>query len=167
MPKIDLDAAPLEQGSGYPSPFDEPCRLRSFRMLSRAADLTLVGINLMTLPPGQWSSQRHWHDDEDEFVWIVSGEVVLVEDGGETVLRAGDCAAWKAGVADGHHLQNRSDRDAVVLQVGNPTDAARERVDYPDIDMIIRPGGEGYRRRDGRLYQRPSRSRTGTGPESL
>jgi len=152
MPKLDLDAMPLRTGSGYPAPLDEPCRLRTWRQLSAGAGLSLVGINLLTLPPGQWSSQRHWHDDEDEFVWVVSGEVVLVEDEGETILRAGDCAAWKAGVANGHHLQNRSDRDAVLLQVGNPTDESRETVDYPDLDLIITPGGEGYRHRDGTLY---------------
>lgn len=152
MPKIDLDAAPRHDGTGYPPPYDARCRERSAILLAETAGLTLVGINLMTVPPGQWSSQRHWHADEDEFVWVVSGEVVLVEDGGETVLKAGDCAAWKAGVADGHHLQNRSDRDAVLLQVGNPTNTASETVDYPDIDLIIRPGGDGYRRRDGSLY---------------
>lgn len=152
MPKIDIDAMPLRSGSGYPAPLDEPCKRRTARQLAKGMDLTLVGINLMTVPPGQWSSQRHWHEDEDEFVWVVSGEVVLVEDEGETILRAGDCAAWKAGVRNGHHLQNRSDRDAVLLQVGNPTDEARETVDYPDLDMIITPGGEGYRHRDGTLY---------------
>ena len=152
MPKIDLSTAPRRSGTGYPPPYDTPCRGRSFVQLAAAAGLDLVGINLMTLPPGQWSSQRHWHLDEDEFVWVVSGELVLVEDGGETLLRAGDCAAWKAGVADGHHLQNRSGADAVLLQVGNPTNEATEWVDYPDIDVIIRPGGAGYRRRDGTLY---------------
>ena len=152
MPKIDLDAAPERSGTGYPPPYDAVCRERHAKMLAQAAGLTRVGINLMTVPPGQWSSQRHWHEDEDEFVWVVSGEVVLVEDEGETVLRAGDCAAWKAGVANGHCLQNRSDKDAVLLQVGNPTNEATETVDYPDIDLIIRPGGEGYRRRDGALY---------------
>lgn len=152
MPKIDLDAAPERNGTGYPPPHDAVCRERSAKMLAQAAGLTLVGINLMTVPPGQWSSQRHWHADEDEFVWVVSGEVVLVEDEGETVLKAGDCAAWKAGVANGHCLQNRSDRDAVLLQVGNPTNEATETVDYPDIDVVIRPGGDGYRHRDGTLY---------------
>lgn len=152
MPKIDLDACPERNGSGYPPPLNEPCEHRSAKLLAQGAGLTLVGINLMTVPPGQWSSQRHWHDDEDEFVWVVSGEVVLVEDEGETLLKAGDCAAWKAGVANGHHLQNRSDRDAVLLQVGNPTDEARETVDYPDLDLIITPGGDGYRHRDGTLY---------------
>ena len=152
MPRIDLKAAPRRSGSGYPPPLNLPCKERVWLELAKAAGLELVGINLLTLPAGQWSSQRHWHLDEDEFVWVVSGEVVLVEDGGETVLRAGDCAAWKAGVEDGHHLQNRSDTDAVLLQVGNPTNEATESVDYPDIDLIIRPGGDGYRRKDGTLY---------------
>ncbi len=152
MPKIDLDSAPPRTGTNYPPPYDTVCRDRYSRRLADAAGLTLVGINLMTLPPGQWSSQRHWHEDEDEFVWVVSGEVVLVEDEGETVLRAGDCAGWKAGVANGHCLQNRSGADAMLLQVGNPTNPATETVDYPDIDLIIRPGDDGYRHRDGTLY---------------
>ncbi|MFA7263309.1 MAG: cupin domain-containing protein [Caulobacter sp.] len=152
MPKIDLATAPRRTGTGYPPPYDAPCRDRSFVQLAVAAGLDLVGINLLTLPPGQWSSQRHWHADEDEFVWVVSGEVVLVEDEGETLLRAGDCAAWKAGVANGHHLLNRSGADAVLLQVGNPTNQATEWVDYPDIDLRITPGGEGYRHKDGTLY---------------
>ncbi|MDP1738328.1 MAG: cupin domain-containing protein [Caulobacter sp.] len=155
MPKIDLATAPRRSGTGYPPPYDAPCRDRSWLELAKAAGLDLVGINLLTLPDGQWSSQRHWHLDEDEFVFVVSGEVVLVEDEGETVLRAGDCAAWKAGVENGHHIQNRSGADAVLLQVGNPTNPATEYVDYPDIDLIIRPGDEGYKHRDGTLY--PSR----------
>ncbi len=152
MPKIDLSSAPRRSGTGYPPPYDAPCGERSWLELADAAGLTLVGINLLTLPAGQWSSQRHWHLDEDEFVFVVSGEVVLVEDEGETVLCAGDCAAWKAGVENGHHIQNRSTADAVLLQVGNPTNPATEHVDYPDIDLIIRPGDDGYRHRDGTLY---------------
>ena len=152
MPKIDLATAPRRGGSRYPAPMNEPCKKRSWIELADAAGLTLVGVNLLTLPAGQWSSQRHWHGDEDEFVFIVSGEVVLVENEGETLLRAGDCAAWKAGMANGHHLQNRTDADAVVLQVGNPSNDATEWVDYPDIDLCLRPGGAGYRHRDETLY---------------
>lgn len=152
MPKIDLSTAPRRGGSGYPSPWNQPCLKRSWIELADAAGLSLVGVNLLTLPAGQWSSQRHWHADEDEFVWVVAGEVVLVEDEGETLLRAGDCAAWKAGVENGHHLQNRTDADALLLQVGNPTNPATEWVDYPGLDLIIRPGNEGYRHRDGTLY---------------
>jgi uncharacterized cupin superfamily protein len=154
MPKIDIDAAPSREGTSYPPPHDAPCRRRRFNMLSDAAGLTKVGVNLLTLPDGQWSSQRHWHDDEDEFIWIVFGEVVLVDDSGETLLRAGDCAAFPAGDRNGHHLQNRSGKDAVILQMGNATNEATEWVDYPDIDLIIRPGGEGYRHKDGTLYKK-------------
>ncbi len=152
MPKIDLSTAPRRGGSRYPAPMNAPCKERSWIELAGAAGLTLVGVNLLTLPAGQWSSQRHWHADEDEFVWVVSGEVVLVENDGETVLRAGDCAAWKAGVADGHHLQNRSDADAVLLQVGNPSNVGTEWVDYPDIDLCLRPGRGVYLHKDETPY---------------
>ena len=112
MPKIDIDALPVRTGSGYPAPFDAPCLGRTRRALGDAAGLDQFGVNLQRLAPGAWTSQRHWHTTEDEFVWVLEGEVVLVEDDGETVMRAGDCAAWKAGVENGHHLVNRSDRDA-------------------------------------------------------
>ena len=107
---------------------------RARHALGEAAGLTQFGVNLQTLPPGGWSSQRHWHTAEDEFVWIVSGEVVLVTDAGEQALRSGDCAGFPAGAANGHHLQNRSDRDALILEIGSrrPDDDA---VDYPDIDL--------------------------------
>src|SRR5690606_30999537 len=108
MPKIDLEAAPKFEGSSYPPPFDEPCKGRTGVRLGAAAGLTQFGANVITLEPGAWSSQRHWHEKEDELVYVLSGEVVLVEDEGETVLRAGECAAWKAGVRNGHHLVNRS-----------------------------------------------------------
>ena len=106
-------------GTLYPPPFDEPCRARERTRLGDAAGLTQFGVNLLRLPPGAWSSQRHWHTGEDEFIYIVSGEVVLVTDAGEEVLRAGDCAGFKANDGDGHHLQNRSGQDAVVLEIGS------------------------------------------------
>jgi uncharacterized cupin superfamily protein len=105
-------------------------------------------VNHLTLPPGTWSSQRHWHSHEDEFVVVLEGEVVLVTDTGEEILRAGDCAAFKAGDPDGHHLINRSDRDVVLLEVGN-ADPERDRAVYADIDMVAEPGEAHYRRRDG------------------
>ncbi|SFK51668.1 cupin domain-containing protein [Caulobacter sp. UNC279MFTsu5.1] len=151
MPKIDLDAAPQRQGSNYPSPFDRPCSGRRRWALGDAAGLDQFGVNLMRLPPGQWSSQRHWHSAEDEFVWVVEGEVVLVEDGGETVLRAGDCAGFKAGVANGHHLENRSDREAVLLEMGSRR-PDQDTCSYADIDMVARPGEDFYRHRDGTPY---------------
>lgn len=149
MPKVDIEKAPSRTGTSYPPPFDEPCLRRERRQLGDAGGLTQFGVNLLRLPPGQWSSQRHWHSHEDEFLWVLEGEVVLVTDSGEDVLRPGDCAAFKAGVADGHHLQNRSDRDAVVLEVGT-RDWEHDICDYPDIDMQADP--EGYRHREGRRY---------------
>jgi uncharacterized cupin superfamily protein len=151
MPKIDIDKAPTRFGSAYPPPFDEPCQARKRWKLGDVVGLTDFGVSLLRLPPGTWSSQRHWHTEEDEFVWVLEGEVVLVEDEGETVLRPGDCAGFKAGVANGHHLQNRSDREAVVLEAGSrrpETDAC----DYPDIDMVAPAGDPLYRHRDGTPY---------------
>jgi uncharacterized cupin superfamily protein len=159
MPKIDPDKAPSFSGSSYPKPYDEPCRGRSGLRLSAAGGLTQFGVNLVTLRPGAWSSQRHWHEKEDELVYVLSGEVVLVENDGEVALKAGDCAAWKAGVRNGHHLVNRSaTREATFIVVG-----ARDNADwgeYPDIDLRFNParyeraGGAGasYSHKDGTPY---------------
>src|ERR1700743_866056 len=115
MPRIVTSSVPARKGSGYPRPFDEPCARRTRRRLGDAGGLRDFGVNLMTLPPGGWSSQRHWHSHEDEFVYLLEGEVVLVEDDGETILRAGDCAAFAKGTGNGHHMINRSDATAVYL----------------------------------------------------
>ena len=149
MPKIDIDQAPVRTGTGYPAPFDSPCRERVRSRLGDAAGLTQFGVNLLRLPPGQWSSQRHWHSAEDEFVYVLEGEGVLVTDAGEQGLRPGDCAGFPAGAADGHHIQNRSDHELVLLEVGSrrPEDVC----DYPDLDMIA-PGKGRYVRRDGTAY---------------
>jgi len=149
MKKIDLAQAPRREGSGYPSPHDAPCRARLRQALGDAAGLTQFGVNLLRLVPGAWSSQRHWHTAEDELVWVLEGEVVLVTDSGEEVLRAGDGAGFKAGVADGHHLQNRSDRPALILEIGSrrPEDAG----DYPDIDLRWAEA-TGYTHKDGSPY---------------
>lgn len=149
MPKIDVTAVAERKGSSYPAPFAALAGARRRQALGDAGGLTDFGVNLTHLPPGAWSSQRHWHSHEDEFLWVLEGEVVLVTDAGQEVLRPGDCAAFKAGVADGHHLQNRSDRDAVVLEVGT-RDGDRDVCDYPDIDMLA--DAEGFRRRDGTRY---------------
>jgi uncharacterized cupin superfamily protein len=151
MGKISVDAAVLRVGSLYPSPFDQPCKERKRWRLGDVAGLTQFGVNLMRLSPGAWSSQRHWHAKEDEFVWVLEGEVVMVTDEGEQTLRAGECAGFAAGVANGHCLQNRSDRDAVVLEVGSrrPTE---EVCDYPDIDLVLKPE-VGFVHRDGRPYK--------------
>lgn len=103
--KIDLKTVPVVTGSRYPAPFDAPCAARSRQRLGDAAELTDFGVNLLRLPPGVWSSQRHWHSSEDEFLYVLEGEVVLVTNAGEQILKAADCVGFKAGVADGHHLQ--------------------------------------------------------------
>ena len=113
--KIDLSQVPAEAGSSYPTPFDIPCAKQSSQRLARHAGLTLFGVNLTVIEPGGWSSQRHWHSHEDEFVWVLEGELTLITDLGDEVLRAGDCAAFRRGVPDGHHLVNRSGRPARVL----------------------------------------------------
>lgn len=156
MKNIDISTVQTTLGSGYPAPYDEPCRQRKRLRLGDAAGLTQFGINLLRLPPGAWSSQRHWHTAEDEFVYILEGEVVLVSDAGEEVLRAGDCAGFKAGDPDGHQLQNRSGAEAVLLEVGarNPE---RDGVDYPDIDLTIRAGKRDFLHKDGTPYPRRPR----------
>jgi uncharacterized cupin superfamily protein len=149
MNKIDKNALALRKGSGYPTPFDAPCRERVRRVLGDAAKLTDFGVNLLSLPPGTWSSQRHWHSAEDEFIWVVAGEVVLVTDQGEEVLRSGDCAGFKAGITDGHHLQNRSEQPASILEIGSRRPDT-DLVDYPDIDLRSTPSG--YTHNDGTPY---------------
>ena len=151
MPKIDKAAVPETSGSRYPAPFDEPCRKRTVQRLGDAAGLTQFGFNSVRLPPGVWSSQRHWHSHEDEFVYVLEGEVVLVTDTGEEILRAGDCAGFKAGSKDGHHLQNRSSRDVVVLEIGSRK-LAEDEGEYPDIDLRFLKGDEGFAHMDGTPY---------------
>ena len=154
MPRIDLSTAPQGSGSTYPAPFDAPCRGRSWHRLGQAVGLTRIGVNLVRLAPGAWSSQRHWHTHEDEFVHVVSGELILLTDEGEARLVAGDSAGFPAGVRDGHCLQNRSASDAVFLVVSNRDDA--DHGEYSDIDMAFGPGryskGGAYRHKDGRPY---------------
>ena len=133
MPKIDIDKLPLDTATRYPEPFCRAVIGRERKRLGNAVGLDQFGVNLARLKPGAASSQRHWHAHEDEFIYMLEGELVLAEDDGETVLRPGDAAGWKAGVANGHCLINRTDRDAVFLEVG--TRAPAEMVDYTDIDM--------------------------------
>ncbi|MGH8142647.1 MAG: cupin domain-containing protein [Steroidobacteraceae bacterium] len=149
--KIDKDKTPAVVGARYPAPLDAPCRQRLRRRLGDAAGLTQFGVNLTKLPPGCWSSQRHWHSAEDEFIYVVEGELVMITDSGEEILHAGDCAAFPAGTPDGHHLQNRSERDALVLEVGS-RQPAEDEVVYPDVDLRAQKGRAGYTRRDGTVY---------------
>ncbi|RAP57808.1 cupin domain-containing protein [Oleiagrimonas sp. MCCC 1A03011] len=152
MPKLDLDRIPAHTGSSYPPPHDAACADRVRQRLGEAGGLTDFGVNLLELPPGVHSSQRHWHSDEDEFAWIVRGEVVLVTDEGETVLHAGDCAAFPKGERDGHQLINRSQATAICLEVGSRS--AQDICRYPDIDMIIDATDDVYRHRDGTPWPR-------------
>ena len=150
MPKIDISAVPERKGSGYPPPFDAPCTERIRRRLGNAGQLTDVGINLMHLPPGQWSSQRHWHTHEDEFVYLLQGELTLIEDGGETLLRAGDCAAFPKNSGDGHHMVNRSETTEIYIEVGNRAEA--DVTTCYDIDMMSGNADGRFTHKDGTPY---------------
>jgi uncharacterized cupin superfamily protein len=158
--KIDVHAAVTLSGSRYPPPYHEPCAERVRRRIGDVAGLTQFGVNITRLPPGCWSSQRHWHTGEDEFVFVVEGEVVLVTDSGEEILGAGECAGFKAAVADGHHLQNRSNRDALVLEVGSRRPDEDEAF-YPDIDLRL--GRAGFAHSNGELYAEGESARPVTG----
>lgn len=150
LPKIDIHAVPERVGAGYPPPFDTPCAERIRQRLGNAGNLVDFGINLTRLPPGNWSSQRHWHTAEDEFVYVLEGELVLVENGGETLLRAGQCAAFPKNTGNGHHLINRSAATAVYLEIGSrsPDDVTF----CSDIDMMsANPDGR-FVHRDGTPY---------------
>ena len=143
MPKIDIASLQSDESSGYPEPFRQAVRGRQRKRLGNAVGLDQFGVNLTTLKPGAWSAQRHWHEAEDELIYLLEGEVVLCEDGGETVLRPGDAAGWKADTRNGHCLVNRSPRDAVYLEIG--TRAKVDRVEYPDIDLVNQKDERGVR----------------------
>ena len=150
MPKIDIAAVPERQGVGYPAPFADPCADRIRQRLGNAGGLSDFGVNLMRLPPGNWSSQRHWHSHEDEFVYLLEGELVLVEDEGETLLRAGDCAAFAKGTGNGHHMINRSTTTAVYLEVGSRQPA--DLTTCSDIDMMSASADGRFTHKDGTPY---------------
>jgi uncharacterized cupin superfamily protein len=143
MPKIDVSALQVRSGTAYPPPFARIVDGREWQSLGDAVGLTQFGVNLFRLKPGAASSARHWHEQEDEFVYVLEGELVLIEDDGETVVRPGDAAGFKAGVPNGHHLMNRTARDAVFLVVG--TRAPRERCHYSEIDLVHDQDGDRYR----------------------
>ena len=129
---------PEVKGTSYPAPHDTPCRERINQPLGLAAGLTQFGVNLTRLKPGVWTGQRHWHSSEDEFVWVLEGEVILETDEGCETFYAGDCAGFKAGVPNAHHFRNEGARDAVLLTVG--TRSAEDACFYPDVDLEARPG---------------------------
>jgi len=146
---VDAKSVPIIKGSGYPAPYDQPCKTRQKRRLGDLFGLDNFGVNLVELLPGVWSSQRHWHTHEDEFIYVLEGVLTLINDDGETVLTPGMCAGFKAGVENGHHLVNKSDDAAIYLEVGS-----RDRQDdghYSDIDMqILKRAKSGkFTRKDG------------------
>ena len=152
--KIDVASLEVIVGTLYPPPFDEPCVSRERIKLGDAAGLTQYGVNLLRLPPGAWSSQRHWHARQDEFIYVLSGEVTLMTDAGVELLRAGDCAGFKAGDPNGHCLQNLGSAHATVLEVG--TRIAGDNATYSDIDMLASVD-LGYTRKDGTQYPKAPR----------
>jgi len=150
LPALDPNSAEERRGSGYPEPFKSRMGDRVKRRLGEACGLTKFGVNHATLGPGGQSALRHWHTLEDEFVYVLEGELVLVSDGGEQTLRVGDCAGYPAGKSDGHHLINRSSGPARYLEVGNREDA--DSAQYPDDDLKYADDGTGYAHKDGRPY---------------
>jgi uncharacterized cupin superfamily protein len=135
MPKIDISKLPTDARTGYPAPYDHVVVGRERKRLGNAAGLDQFGVNLTTLKPGASSALRHWHEREDEFIYMLEGELVLIEDEGETLLKPGDAAGFKANSGNGHHLVNKSNRDAVYLEVG--TRSKLERVEYPEADLLV------------------------------
>jgi uncharacterized cupin superfamily protein len=158
-----IDAATVEAviGTLYPPPFDKPCQNRERRRLGDAAGLQQFGVNLLRLPPGSWSSQRHWHTHEDEFIYVLAGEVTLVSDAGTELLHAGDAAGFRAGDPEGHTLQNRSAADVLVLEVGTRA-PAHDVTTYPGLDLLAPAGGvpATFTHRDGTPYEGPARRKS-------
>jgi uncharacterized cupin superfamily protein len=153
MPKIDISKIATDVRTGYPAPYDRVVVGRERKRLGNAAGLDQFGVNLTTLKPGASSALRHWHEREDEFIYMLEGELVLIEDGGETLLKAGDAAGFKANSGNGHHLVNTSSRNAVYLEVG--TRSKLERVEYPEADLLVVRDDKGFRytHKNGDAYE--------------
>ncbi len=134
MPKLDLETIAQTNATGYPPAYAEEVKERWYRRLAPASGLSDFGVSHVTLKPGAWSGQRHWHEGEDEFAVIISGEAVLIDDSGETPMRPGDCASFPKNDGNGHCMINRSDRDCVYVVVGRPSESDCH---YPDIDMYL------------------------------
>ena len=143
MPKIDIAKAVVRTKGVYPQPHRSSTDGREKAALGNVAGLTQFGVNLTRLKPGAASALRHWHEQEDEFIYVLDGELVLVEDDGETLLGPGDCAGFKAGAPNGHQIVNRSQHDARYLEIG--TRAAIERAHYPDVDLVLERDANGAR----------------------
>jgi uncharacterized cupin superfamily protein len=152
MSTLDPKTIPPRVGTNYPSVHADVIAGREKRVLGDRFGLTQFGVNLTTLKPGSWSAHRHWHEKEDEFVLVIEGELVLVDDLGEHVLAKGMCAGFKAGVANGHCLINRSNEPATYVEVG--TRSPDEVAHYPDIDMkAVKSAGKfTMTRKDGSAF---------------
>lgn len=150
--KLDLTQAPVKSGSIYPAPYGAMMAGRTSRRLGDAGGLTQFGVNLVTLQAGAISSLRHWHLNEDEFVMITAGSCTMITDAGPQVMQVGDCAAFAAGRANGHHFQNHTDLAATFLVVGSK--APREVATYSDVDlMVTMEGGTAtFTHKDGTKY---------------
>ena len=142
--KIDLAAIPAKIGTTYPASFQHKVKGRSRQPVGAAAGLKNFGVNLTTLEPGAQSALRHWHSAQDEFIYVVQGELTLVTNEGEQILNAGDMAGFAAGIANGHHLINRSGQIAVYLEIGDRS--TPDRASYPDEDLVCVPTADGFRR---------------------
>lgn len=149
MPKLDLAAIPQTNATGYPAPYDAAVAGRWYRRLAPPAGLSLMGASHVTLLPGAFSSQRHWHRGQDELVVMLTGEAVLIDDHGETPVGPGDVLAFPAGEANGHCLHNRSAEPCVFVAISAGSREA-DSGEYPDIDMVFDP--QGYARKDGSRY---------------
>lgn len=150
MPKIDVDSIEQTNRTGYPPPYDQPVAGRWYRRLGPAAGLSEIGVSHVVLEPGAWSAQRHWHEGLDELVVMLEGEAVLVEEGSETVLRPGDCAAFPKDVANGHHLINLSDSPCAFLAIDNRR--GEGDCHYPDADLRWDTANQRYTHDDGTPY---------------
>lgn len=148
MPKVELESVEPSNATGYPAPFHEQVEGRWWKRIAPLAGLTEMGASHVVLEPGAWSSQRHWHDDEDELVVMLTGTAVLIEDDGETEVKAGDVLAWRKGVRNGHHLVNRSNAQCSFIAISAGPDGSGG---YSDIDMMWTADGR-FRRRDGSEY---------------
>lgn len=155
MGVVDLSSAPIKTGSIYPAPYDGQMAGRSSIRIGQAGGLTQFGVNLVILAPGAKSSLRHWHAEEDEFVMVTEGSVTLVQDAGPVEMGPGDCAAFPAGVPDGHHFINHTNGEARFLVVG--TKAPREVATYSDVDLkvVLEHGTTTFTRKDGSPYVAP------------
>lgn len=149
MPKLDLDAIEQTSRTGYPMPYAAEMTGRLYRRIAPATGLTDFGVSHVVLKPGGISSQRHWHEGEDEIVVMLEGEAVLIEDEGETPMRPGDIAVFPKGIPNGHHFVNRSERDCVFVAVGKPSETDCH---YPDIDMHLDAKTAAFTHKDGSAY---------------